>query len=486
MKCFLKSQINYPLTFHSNEDIITVILTDKKLGICGSETIYTEHHLECLEFLWKKHGCSNFGLKFSENLPKWMSNMTTKEIEDDMINVLLPPTFYINTNVQPNNSRWYRYSCFGPGSKGHYNIAAFKDTIVSNLISQDDLYHHSHVVDGTSLSDINLGSCTRMPSSNPWIAIDLREIYDIRTIEIIPPNCCSQNQTISVYAFSTDKFVLNDTVYENEICDYDIDLLTGYERRVIECLPNLKGGRFVKIQEESNNSLTLCEIYIYTSDLALGQPSYSSSSLDETSYPGAAVSEYYKLGECFVSIVEESHQWLSVYLGGFYLIRSAALLTKSLHDLEIFLTRQHPGLFWPPLERVLCNKLKNISETNFPYMVICLEEATGEFIVVYSLKDLHVCQLQVWGEKLTKSGENTKNIALHRPVALSSVHDQKYSLSYFATDGLSDSNMAATAQEDNPWISVDLLRVYSVKNIGILIRAAKSGEEWFLHKSITL
>lgn len=232
-------------------------------------------------------------------------------------------------------------------------------------------------------------------------------------------------------------------------------------------------------------------------DLALGQPSFSSSAHNEFSYSGAAVDEFYKLGECFVSIVGEIHQWLSVYLGGFYQIRSVGIITKSLHDLEIFLARQHPSLFWNSLQKYPCNTLKNITIIDFSYLVTCLNnEAKGEFIVVYSLKDLHICRLQVWGDFIQESSKSSKyniftfqitfhvffsdrdnlNIALGKPVALSSAHEFSNFFSYLATDGLSNFQMAITGNQDYPWICVDLLDMYLIRQMGILISAQAFGK----------
>lgn len=222
--CELKTQINYPLDYISDfveryyttviflgevllfnkrilkytgiQQLIAYFLIlytlDKELSVCGDEITYIEHSVECIEFLWKKHGCLESGFSFKENFERWISNSSTKDIRNHMMSVLLPPVYFMTEQTLFNKSTSYRINCFGQSSSGYYNIAAYKDTIILSSILQDDKYHHSHAVDRTLQGNPNLGSCTVIPSPHAWIAIDLKQIYEIRTIEINPPNCCSK------------------------------------------------------------------------------------------------------------------------------------------------------------------------------------------------------------------------------------------------------------------------------------------------------
>ncbi len=69
-----------------------------------------------------------------------------------------------------------------------------------------------------------------------------------------------------------------------------------------------------------------------------------------------------------------------------------------------------------------------------------------------------------------------KNIALHKPVLVSSVHPAAVSPPPGLTDGVvTGSYGVATSQEESPWVAVDLLDVYRLDKIKIYNR----GDGWF-------
>ena len=54
----------------------------------------------------------------------------------------------------------------------------------------------SRAVDGDSTSDFNKQSCSQtLRSSNPWLVVDLRDVYYVASVTITNRgDCCGRNQ----------------------------------------------------------------------------------------------------------------------------------------------------------------------------------------------------------------------------------------------------------------------------------------------------
>ncbi|CAD5119518.1 DgyrCDS8120, partial [Dimorphilus gyrociliatus] len=430
-KIWLKYKIIYPV-LGSTDDMASVAMLDKKLGICGDPFATVQHEPECIDLLWKNVGCKIGTEAYLNNINDWKGVKRSYDIENEM------QVFSENSTHYSLPSSWdsrksVREMCFGELSPSTKNIAIYK-IVTSSPVSENELFHPNHIVDGVEMQDPLLGGCALLEGKQPWIYIDLLIPHKIRQVTLIPPSCCCDDQMVDLNLKLKPPSVIN-SVFYYEICEQNVSLTTGEKLKTILCKPHINPGQYFSVYSNINKHLAICEIKLFTDDLLLNKEAFSSSYHTPSSMAFNAVSEF--LTDFYFQSVPSQHQWFGVDMENVYYVYGN----------------------W--------------------YTVLCENKETfGRFLVLEKRdsESLQLYKISAWGilkSRITEDDYTFKNIAYNKPVKASSMLEDNLEgyvpYAYAATDGILNFFMCHT-NNIKGWVQIDLLGEYKVNYIGMLTR----------------
>ncbi|CAH1793204.1 unnamed protein product [Owenia fusiformis] len=197
-------------------------------------------------------------------------------------------------------------------------------------------------VDGVEDGEYYHGSCTHthMTSGNWWM-VDLQDIYPIGSVKLINRKCGESNCRSPQYAtydvedhLSNFKIKVSKDSKKWELCTYFRSTMESCKKgcQMFYCPSGLK-GRYVKVQLQEMNFLSLCEVAVFRpskiQNLALEKPASQSKStaLDAgLAVDGVEDGEYYH-GSC-THTWQTSDIWWMVDLQDVYPIGSVKLINR--------------------------------------------------------------------------------------------------------------------------------------------------------------
>ncbi|CAD5114038.1 DgyrCDS3191 [Dimorphilus gyrociliatus] len=487
--CFLKQICSFPLSPPSNlpDRIYTVLFKDSEQSLCGHDDLSTTHIRECIEFLWNKHThCSSNGLGLTDNMNKWLGNMTVFSIKEEMIEISKNSVHFSKVNSQTASKELYRSLCYGNLSPGRYNIA-FGKKILHNMVSSSSstIYNINHLVDGVTNPNANLGGCLQLFKSNLptlWFAIDLKTNYIVRRVIIYPQSKQIGDLELKITVLENEPV---DSINPNlidpyQICTRNVTISSDSERKTIDCQAKLLPARYTVFFTESIDNLTICEVEIFTSDLALNGQTFTSSVKNEA-YGGFAVQD--ATSSIGFNSRDQAENWFSVHIDGKYIIYGLDIFGIDYKKLKIYVINRNYLLDKETNDSELCNNFKN--EGYFEYLFCqCKNHLIGEFIVAKSKAYLNIKNLQIWG--LFQNDSSLVNIAYKKPTWQSSTYIYFFSkpyYSYYATDGQNNDKFSRTLFSFNHlWFCVDLLLMYRIDYIGIQTITSNNYNKVFSYK----
>ncbi|ROL52946.1 Fucolectin-7 [Anabarilius grahami] len=166
-----------------------------------------------------------------------------------------------------------------------------------------------HAVDGNRDSDYRKGSCTHTKTEfNPWWRVDLGNVYSISNITITNRQDCCKEWLKGAQIRIGNSLANNGN--NNELVATILTVPDGTETFSFE----LVNGRYVNIFLPGNDEiLTLCEVEVFTGNLALGATAVQSSTYDQFTAAQNAVDDnkdsIYSLGSCSVTNADMDPWW---------------------------------------------------------------------------------------------------------------------------------------------------------------------------------
>ncbi|CAD5126649.1 DgyrCDS14729 [Dimorphilus gyrociliatus] len=489
--CSLFSNSSYPIIpFPLNpifRSYYIFIFKDSELSLCGNDQILTEHTEYCIEFLWQNiTQCPISGYGFIDNLNDWLQINTGQYLKESMNNItsstLSENKKNINTNMQS-----YRELCYGNLSAGSYNVALNKQVILSASILEPELiYHSQHIADGLKNSNVLLGGCTSMIFSSwknsLWIGLDLKYKSSVKKAIIYLSNNQSQGQICDI--FSSENYPSQEKIipsHPNYFCFRNLELFSTSEELVVYCQPHTLAGQYFILQSESTGTITICELELYTSDLALNGEILSSSISGENYYGGFAVNENPN-DNAFQTIPNEE-SWISVYLRKKFLIYGFNLFEINFQKLNVYVIERNFFLNQTFNEAEECISVIMTDLLYYNYIhKACKKILPGLFVALKSTHALFLRKIEIFG--LFQSESEFENIAYGKPVWMTEISHDNYA--YFATDGFSQTFYSQT-KKTNQYMIVDLLEIFIINYTGVQMRSSdevsseKDRKRYLLH-----
>ncbi|CAD5126252.1 DgyrCDS14417 [Dimorphilus gyrociliatus] len=469
ISCSGKTTIAYPILPVSTTEktYYTIIFKDKKESVCGSSNQQTNHILQCIEYLWTTSTkCPLTGYGLLENQEDWMKSLSISNIENAMKVVSersKSKKFILNPNSQS-----YRNLCYGTLSPGQHNVALNRPITFRGEITNTLIHSKKHLVDGVKNSNLNLGGCTVVKSDTSlgdsvvWIAVELTQNFHIRKTIIYLSDNQTSSQTVDIFVLSQppNDVILPPTDYS--YCSKGTEMVLTSKKLIVECEKHVLHGRYVALQSE--NLLKICELEIYTSNLAIQADVLMSSVQNDGHFGGYAVDG---LTDTNSKGIHGKSTWTSVFLGAKYLIYGFDFSGIGYWDLEIFSVNRNFYVEQTVKSNEKCRELRETTSYNKNSLFVpCEQVLLAMFVVLKSPFELPISQIEVFG--LYQNFTDIKNLAERKPVWLSSVQDQNYP--YYATDGFSKTSFASVATTDG-WMIFDLLAIYKIEYVGVKMRA---------------
>ncbi|CAD5126436.1 DgyrCDS14567 [Dimorphilus gyrociliatus] len=483
--CSLISDTTYPIQSFQNNSILkehyTIIFRDFELSVCGNGNSIVEHTQYCIEFLWNTTtGCPISGYGFIKNLEGWMKENSTYNLKNHIrtITSLSLSSNKLNVNSKKES---YRSLCYGHLSVGRYNVALNKQVIYYfDIISPQFVHHQQHLVDGVKNSNTSFGGCTISMTVSYgysfWVGVDLGNEFTIGKVVIYLSNNQNQNQFFDIISMkSYPPHHMFTPGHEHEYCAKNVQMFSSTNKLIVVCQPHTLSGRYVVLQSDSTDRFEICELELYTSNLALYGETLSSSVKDGNSYGGFGVNEN-AFGNSFQSI-QGLESWIAVYLRSNYKVYGLDLSEAKFWELEVYVIKRN---FF--INQTLEENEKSYSiVTSSQYMknyfhVACTNILSGSFVLLKSPNALLFKNLEIFG--LFTSKNKFENIAYGKPIWTLEVQGNKYA--YFATDGFSGQSYAMTSEDQ--YMVVDLLEIFHIHQIGIQMRSSNEGCKFRIDK----
>ncbi|CAD5115129.1 DgyrCDS4134 [Dimorphilus gyrociliatus] len=352
-----------------------------------------------------------------------------------------------------------RLICYDETVHDYVNIA-FRRKISYSGQFESYLYHPTHAIDGFTNSDITLGGCVILKPTNtikPKLEIELSGYHLVKKLIIWPTNQ-KANQLLAIYI--PDSY---------NVCADDIQMKNDTET-IIYCR-NLKLRRYSKvvIQQKLQTDLQLCEIEIYSENIAHKKPVYSSYAdynIQSFVDGNQALSEVTYLG---------GGNKLTINLLGYYNVYAIDIRPSSLNTFKDFimeLSDINPFSTNQSITYTFCAKKDNTTLTsNLFSAYMCPEGGVkGEFVHFRKYDNLatpfRILEIEIVGKLLKRLSNNETNLLSQKPT-WSSSYSQLSSSASTLTDANYLTKFLSKAQ-DNPWARIDLLGKYKIFQMAIL------------------
>ncbi|XP_056597699.1 uncharacterized protein si:ch73-359m17.2 isoform X2 [Triplophysa dalaica] len=212
--------------------------------------------------------------------------------------------------------------CFGvyTGNLAHGAYAVQSSTYY-------ELADAKHAVDGNRDSNYFYGSCTHTATeNNPWLRVDLKNIYSVNKI-IITNRGDSYAERIEGAQIRIGNS-LDNNGNDNKMAATIITAPRDTETYTF----NPINGRYINIfLSGMSKILSLCELEVYTENLAHGAYAAQSSTYDELADAQRAVDgnrdSNYLNGSC-THTAEENNPWLRVHLKNIYSVNKIIITNR--------------------------------------------------------------------------------------------------------------------------------------------------------------
>ncbi|CAD5126578.1 DgyrCDS14671 [Dimorphilus gyrociliatus] len=305
-RCHMKTKCNYQI-YKGNyfDELLTMIPVDLfENELCHNDSFKEMTVEHCLTILWRKYSnCSSGRFWYDKNFNKWYEKYlngvsSTDEIKNDIEEYGNVNKNFEILNISNSSKEILRNNyCHGIQSSGKYNIAYRKEIKHNSEISNpEEIYHINHIVDGIKNSNEQLGGCSKLFKMNAidinslsiWLFIDLITDYTIRDIDIYLPN---RRLEIGILEISVQKF--KNILFTNNSCITNIFLNTTKEINRFTCQNSMIPGQYVNISFiDTEPEVVICEIEIYTNNLALHADVFVLSVKDAKSYGEPVIGQF--------------------------------------------------------------------------------------------------------------------------------------------------------------------------------------------------
>ncbi|CAD5126991.1 DgyrCDS14981 [Dimorphilus gyrociliatus] len=321
---------------------------------------------ECYSYLWIESGC------FTEEF-------RPTELEESMtisqFSIYAKDVFKLSMKKHQinSNTKNYRLICY----KNLYdrtNIAFNRKVTYSGKLDSP-LLDPIHIVDGLYHNDISLGSCsilTMFNSTKPKLSIELSEYHEEIKIVLWPTNE-EINQTFIVYISEP-----------NNLCSNNVELEMNSTAKVF-CSNLKENGSEIIIEVKFNDNLHLCEVEIFSVNLAFKKPVLSK----------LAKKNLYNLTNGLISNYVLFHlgidYWLAINLLAYFKVfgldvKPSLTFLNSFKNFYIELTNENPALAYDVINYQFCGRKNNsLLTTDEYYTILCSKGGVeGQFVVFRS------------------------------------------------------------------------------------------------------
>ncbi|CAD5115128.1 DgyrCDS4133 [Dimorphilus gyrociliatus] len=452
IQCAIYNTVIFPL-LPKNTSLL-ILRKDKKLGVCGQNSSIIPPTPECYSLLWNQNGCNSKPFQPTPN----QSSMSIDEFEK-----FAKTSFNLAAAKFDKNSdnEYYRLICYDKTVHDYINIA-FRRKISYSGQFESYLYHPTHAIDGFTNSDITLGGCVILKPTNTIkskLEIELSGYHLVKKLIIWPTNQ-KANQLLAIYI--PDSY---------NVCADDIQMKNDTET-IIYCR-NLKLRRYSKvvIQQKLQTDLQLCEIEIYSENIAHKKPVYSS-------YADYSIQSFVDGGQTYYNALRIGDGYsMAINLLGYYNvyaidIKPSSTSLDTFKDFIMELSDINPFSPNQSITYTFCaEKDSTILTSNFFTSFICPKGGVkGQFVHFYKddnlVNSFNILEIEIVGKLLKRLSNNETNLLSHKPTWSSS-----YSQLSSSASTLTDANYETvfrSAMEDNPWARIDLLGKYKIFKMAIL------------------
>lgn len=151
-----------------------------EISLCGNDDSVISPNDNCLKYLWKKAGCEERALNIMES---WRI-LPIKTVFNEM-SLIRNNSWHNKFN---SNGVYFRYMCFGATSVSKYNRVYRRSVWTNGEIKDVELYNEANAIDGITVSDISLGSCTVIVKVKSYLVLKVhtKEYFIPRKVRIWP------------------------------------------------------------------------------------------------------------------------------------------------------------------------------------------------------------------------------------------------------------------------------------------------------------
>nr|XP_055075179.1 uncharacterized protein LOC129454650 isoform X1 [Misgurnus anguillicaudatus]XP_055075180.1 uncharacterized protein LOC129454650 isoform X1 [Misgurnus anguillicaudatus] len=345
------------------------------------------------------------------------------------------------------------------------NVAFGANAVQSSTF--DEFADANHAVDGNRESIYTRGSCSHTAGEyNPWWRVDLKRIYSINKVTITNRgDCCPERIEGAQIRIGNS---LDNNGNNNKLAETVVSIpLGGTQTFTFDHIL----GQYVNIfLPGTQKILTLCEVEVYSDNIAFGADAVQSSTYDQFADAKHAVDgnreSIYTMGSCTHTEVEDN-PWWRVDLKSIYSINRVIITNRGDCCEERIIGAQIR------IGNSLDNNGNNneLASTIFtaPQHTATFEfkPILGRYVNIFlpgTQKILNFCEVEVYSD----------NIAFGANAVQSSTFDE-FGDAKHAVDGNRESiytrgSCSHTAGEYNPWWRVDLKRIYSINKVIITNR----------------
>ncbi|CAD5112479.1 DgyrCDS1699 [Dimorphilus gyrociliatus] len=428
---------------------------DYKLkGICGRNDLVYEHSIDCLSFLWQKSDCT--GKVPTSSFNNWRK-LSVASVKEDML-LYYPHSTHVSRHTT--SKRYNRIECFGNLALNENNIALYSEANLETAgVTLNSPDRSAWIIDGSTLS--NIESCLYVKSSSIIVKISLQKVFLLRSLHIVHPNITEQ-QTFNIHVDAS-----------NNICIENVILPSGKAGTKEIVCQNLQIIPGMTVLITANSYLAICEVEIFTNNLAFMKPTYVKNASPQH-YSTLAVD--HDPATCLRSEMPTTSSdlelWMAINLLKTYEVYGIDILFPKDYpasSVNVYITSTNP--VFDDTVKSHCGDLQSIASNEYQTL-FCSNKTIGQFVLVHSDSiQLDICEIEIFGKFVAELDENKINIAYLKPLIWSDTENEHYKSIAYATDGASDINgYVITIKE---WLSIDLMVMYTIKDIIINIMTSE-------------
>ncbi|XP_065146036.1 uncharacterized protein [Paramisgurnus dabryanus] len=345
------------------------------------------------------------------------------------------------------------------------NIAFGANAVQSSIFSE--LTEAKNAVDGNRESHYWRGSCSHTGiENNPWLRVDLKKIYSINKVIITNRGDCCEERIAGAQIRIGNS--LDNNGNNNKLAETVVSIpLGGTQTFTFDHIL----GQYVNIfLPGTQKILTLCEVEVYSDNIAFGANAVQSSTFDELGGAKHAVDGNreikYTMGSCSHTGIE-NNPWWRVDLKRIYSINKVIITNRGeLCEERIIGAQIRIG-----------NSLDNNGNNNELASTVLtppMHTATyefqpilGQYVNIFlpgTTKILHFCEVEVYSDNIAFGAKAIQSSTIEElgdaNHAVGGNRESKYQMG----------SCTHTRLESNPWWRVDLKRIYSINKVSITNR----------------